>query len=40
MRLQSSTLINGPKVVLQEVLNSFQRQHNTEDEEVSAYTKE
>ena len=25
---------------LEEVLNSFQRQHNTEDEELSAYTEE
>ena len=31
---------NDPKVVLEEVLNSFQRQHNTEDEELSAYTEE
>ena len=28
------------KVVLKEVLNSFQRQHNTNDGELSAYTDE
>ena len=38
--LQDGTVTNDPKVVLEEVLNSFQRQHNTEDEELSAYTKE
>ena len=31
---------NDPKVVLEEVLNSFLRQHNTEDGELSAYTEE
>ena len=40
VRLQNSTVTNHPKVVLEEVLNSFQRQHNTEDEELSAYTEE
>ena len=40
MRLQNNTVTNDPKLVLEEVLNSFQRQHNTEDEELSAYTKE
>ena len=33
-------MTNDPKVVLEEVLNSFQRQHNTEDEQLSAYTEE
>ena len=40
VRLQNYTLTNDPKVVLEEVLNSFQRQHNTEDEKLSAYTEE
>ena len=40
VRLQDGTVTNDPRVVLQEVLNSFQRQHNTEDEELSAYTEE
>ena len=40
VRLQDSTVTNDPEVVLEEVLNSFQRQHNTEDEELSAYTEE
>ena len=31
-------MTNDPKVVLEEVLNSFASQHNTEDEELSAYT--
>ena len=38
VRLQEGTVTNDPKVVLEEVLNSFQRQHNTEDEGLSAYT--
>ena len=38
--LQDGTVTNDPKVVLEEVLNSFQRQHNTEDGKLSAYTKE
>ena len=38
VRLQDSTVTNDPKVVLEEVLNSFQRQHKTEDGELSAYT--
>ena len=33
-------MTNDPKVVLEDVLNSFQRQHNTEDEDFSAYTEE
>ena len=40
VRLQDSTVTSDPKVVLEEVLNSFQRQHNTQDEELSAYTEE
>ena len=40
VRLQKGTVPNDPKVVLEEVLNSIQRQHNTEDEELSAYTEE
>ena len=40
VRLQNSTSTNDPKVVLEEVLHSFQRQHNTEDEELSAYMEE
>ena len=38
VRLQDSTVTNEPKVVLEEVLNSLQRQNNTEEEELSAYT--
>ena len=33
-------MTNDPKVVLEEVLNSFLRQHTTEDGELSAYTEE
>ena len=33
-------MTNVPKAVLEEVLNSFLRQHNTEDGELSAYTEE
>ena len=40
MRLQNRAVTNDTKVVLEEVLNSFQRQHNTEDEELCAYTEE
>ena len=40
MRLQNDTVTKDPKVVLEEVLDRFQRQHNTEDEELSAYTEE
>ena len=40
VRLQDSTVTNDHKVVLEAVVNSFQRQHNTEDEELSAYTEE
>ena len=34
VRLQNSTVTNDPKVVLKDVLKSFQRQRNTEDEEL------
>ena len=34
----TSSAFNNPKVVLEEVLNTFQRQRNTEDEELSAST--
>ena len=40
VRLQDGTVTNDSKVVLEEVLNSFQRQHNTEDGELSAYMEE
>ena len=40
VRLQDGKVTHDPKVVLEEVLNSFQRQHNTEDGELSAYTEE
>ena len=40
VRLQDGTVTNDPKVVLEEILNSFQRQHNTEDGELSACTEE
>ena len=40
VRLQNGTVTNDPRVVLEEVLNSFQRHHNTEDQELSAYTEE
>ena len=40
VRLQDSTVTNDPQVVLEEVPNSFQLQHNNEDEELSAYTEE
>ena len=33
-------MTNDPKVVLEEVLNSFLRHHNTDDCELSAYTEE
>ena len=33
-------MTNDPEVVLEEVLNSFLCQHNTEDGELSAYTEE
>ena len=36
VRLQDNTVTNHPKVVLEEILNSFLRQHNTEDGELSA----
>ena len=38
--LQDGKVTKDPKVVPEEVLNSFQRQHNSEDEELSAYTEE
>ena len=40
VRLQDGTVTNHPKVVLEEVLDSLLRQHNTEDGELSAYTEE
>ena len=40
VRLQDGTVTNDPKVVLEKVLNSFLRRHNTEDGELSAYTEE
>ena len=40
VRLQDGTVTNDPKVVLEELLNSSQRHHNTEDGEPSAYTEE
>ena len=40
VRLQDSTVTNDSKVVLEEVLNSFLRQHNTEEGELSEYTEE
>ena len=40
VRLQNGKVTNDPKVVLKEVLNSFLRQHNTEDGELSGYTEE
>ena len=38
--LKEGTVTNDPKVGLEEVLNSFQRRHNTEDSELSAFTEE
>ena len=40
VHLQDGTVTNDPKVVREEVLESFLRQHNTEDCELSAYTEE
>ena len=40
VRLQDGTVTRDPKVVLEEVLNSFLRQHNTEDGKLSEYTEE
>ena len=40
VRLQNCTVTKDPKVVLEEVLDSFQRPHNTEDEELSEYKEE
>ena len=40
VRLQDGRVTNDPKVVLEEVLNSLLRQHDTEDGELSAYTEE
>ena len=40
VHLQDGTVTNAPKVVLEEVLNSFHRHHNPEDGEQSAYTEE
>ena len=39
VRLQDSTVSNDHKVVIEEVLNSFKRQHNAEDGELSDYTR-
>ena len=40
VRLQDGTVTNDPKVVIEEVLNSFKRQDNAEDRELSDYTKQ
>ena len=40
VHLQDGTVTNDPKVVVEEVVNSFQRQHITEDGKLSAYTEE
>ena len=40
VHLQDDTVTNDPAVVLEEVLNSFERQHDTKDGELSAYTEE
>ena len=40
VRLQDGTVTNDPKVVLEEVVNSFQRRHNSEDGKLSAYTED
>ena len=40
VHLQDGTVTNNPKVVLEEVLNSFLREHNKEDGELSPYTEE
>ena len=40
VRLQDGTVTNDPQVVLKEVLNSFLRQHNDEDGDLSAFTEE
>ena len=39
VRAQDGTVCNNSKVVIEEVLNSFKRQHNAEDGELSEYTK-
>ena len=39
VRLQDGTVTNDPSVVMEEVLSSFKRQHNTEDGELSNYSK-
>ena len=38
--LRDGTLTSNPTVVLEKVLKSFQREHNTADGELSNYTKE
>ena len=40
LRPQNGTVTNDPKVVLEEVPNSFQHQHGTEDAKLSASTEE
>ena len=40
VRPQDGTVTDHPQVVLEEVLNSFLRQHNTEDGKLSEYTEE
>ena len=40
VRLQDGTVTNDPKVVLEKVLSSFKRQHNTKDGELSAHPEE
>ena len=39
VHLQDGTAANDPKEVIEEVLNSFKRQHNAKDGELSDYTK-
>ena len=38
VRVQDCTVTNDPNVVMEEVLNGFERQQNTEEGELSAYT--
>ena len=39
VRFQDVMVTNNPKMIIEEVVNSFQRQHNAEDGELSNYTK-
>ena len=39
VRLQDNTVTNDPKVVIEEVLDSFRRQHSAKDGEFSDCTK-